>query len=102
MRVIITGGTGLIGRSLVTLLAPQGYEIIVLSRDPARASHHFSQLGLANIRAVWWDACTPHGWGELVSNESALVNLAGASPAHWRWTPAYRRRILESRLRAGE
>lgn len=37
-----------------------------------------------------------------MSKESAIVNLAGASPAHWRWTKAYRARILESRLRAGE
>jgi uncharacterized protein (TIGR01777 family) len=101
MRVIITGGTGLIGRSLVTLLARQGYEIVVLSRDPALAAQMFRQLGLKTIRAVGWDARTAQGWGELITGESAIVNLAGASPAHWRWTRAYRARILESRLRAG-
>ena len=36
MRVIITGGTGLIGKALTQMLARQGYETIVLSRDPAR------------------------------------------------------------------
>lgn len=102
MRVIITGGTGLIGKSLVGLLASQGYEIIVLSRDPALAAHTFSQPGLASIQTVGWDARTAQGWGHLIDRESALVNLAGASPAHWRWTRAYRARILESRLCAGE
>ncbi len=102
MRVIITGGTGLIGKALVTLLAPQGYEIIVLSRDPAVAARTFSQLRVSNMRLVEWDAHTAQGWGELITRESVLVNLAGASPAHWRWTRAYRRDILESRLRAGE
>ena len=101
MRVIITGGTGLIGRSLVSLLVPQGYEIIVLSRDAALAARTFSRRGFANIRTVSWDACTAQGWGALMSRECALVNLAGASPAHWRWTPAYRRHMLESRLHAG-
>ena len=101
MRVIITGGTGLIGRSLITLLARQDYEIVVLSRDPAQAAQMFQQQGLKTIRAVGWDARTAQGWGELITGESAIVNLAGASPAHWRWTPAYRARILESRLRAG-
>src|SRR5690348_3981826 len=102
MRVIITGGTGLIGRSLAARLASRGYEIIVLSRDPARAAKLFQQQGLGNIQTIGWDDRTAQGWGELLGSGSALVNLAGASPAHWRWTRAYRARILESRLRAGE
>ncbi len=102
MRVIITGGTGLIGKVLVELLAPQGYEIIVLSRQPFQAAQQFKQQGLSNIRTIGWDAQTAEGWGELVCDECAIVNLAGATPAHWRWTPAYKARILESRLRAGK
>jgi uncharacterized protein (TIGR01777 family) len=100
MRVIITGGSGLIGRSLVQALAPIGHEIIVLSRDPAQTAQVFGRDGLASVRTVGWDARTDDGWGELVTRESAIVNLAGASPAHWRWTPSYRARILESRLGA--
>ena len=102
MRVIITGGTGLIGRALVQALAHQDYEIIVLSRDPALAARLFDQLGVKHIQTVGWDAQTAQGWGSLINRESALVNLAGASPAHWRWTKAYRERILASRLHAGE
>jgi len=102
MRVIITGGTGLIGRALVEVLAQGGYEIIVLSRDPAVAAQMFKQQGLVGIQTVGWDAQTAQGWGELISRECTIVNLAGASPAHWRWTSTYRARILESRLRAGE
>ncbi len=102
MRVIITGGTGLIGRSLAQLLAPQGYEIIVLSRHPASAAQIFHQQRFTNIRTCGWDARSAQGWGELITSESAIVNLAGATPAHWRWTRSYRARILESRLHAGE
>ncbi len=102
MRVIITGGTGLIGRALVQDLAHGDYEIVVLSRNPTLAAHIFQQQGLTNIQTVGWDAQTAQGWGELISRESAIANLAGASPAHWRWTQSYRARILESRLRAGE
>jgi uncharacterized protein (TIGR01777 family) len=101
MRVIITGGTGLIGRSLAARLASQGYEVIVLSRDPARAAKLFQQQGLAAIQTIGWDGRAAQGWGALLGKESAVVNLAGASPAHWRWTGAYRARILESRMRAG-
>src|SRR5579885_3576797 len=101
MRVIITGGTGLIGRSLVALLAQGNYEIIVVSRQPALAAQKFRQQGLTSVRGVEWDAQTAHGWGALINRDSAIINLAGASPAHWRWTRAYRAHILESRLHAG-
>jgi uncharacterized protein (TIGR01777 family) len=102
MRVIITGGTGLVGRSLCRTLAGRGHEIIVLSRDPAPAAHTFHHLGLTNVKTLGWDARTAAGWGELIRPDSAIVNLAGASPAHWRWTKTYRTRILASRLHAGE
>jgi uncharacterized protein (TIGR01777 family) len=98
MRVIITGGTGMIGRTLVELLAPQGYEIIVLSRDPASAARYFNQT--QSVQVVGWDARTGDGWGEFVSAECAIVNLAGTSPAHWRWTSRHRTRIRTSRLHA--
>lgn len=101
MRVIISGGTGLIGRSLAHLLVTQGYEVIVLSRYPQQAAHLFARQGLPQIQTVGWDATTAQGWGELLTGECAMVNLAGASPAHWHWTQAYKARILESRLRAG-
>jgi uncharacterized protein len=102
MRAVVTGGTGLIGRALVAALAQRGYACVVLSRSPERAAQVFRSLGLTSIQTVGWDARTPDGWGHMVSGQSALINLAGVTPAHWRWTKAYRARILESRLRAGE
>jgi uncharacterized protein (TIGR01777 family) len=98
MRVIITGGTGLIGSVLVELLAPRGYEVIVLSRNPTLATRHFSQH--RDIQSIGWDAQTSAGWGRLITAGSTIVNLAGASPAHWRWTSHYKARIRESRLNA--
>jgi uncharacterized protein len=73
-----------------------------LSRYPERAAQLFSQQGLPQIQTVGWDATSAQGWGKLMTSEWAIVNLAGATPAHWRWTRAYRARILESRLRAGQ
>lgn len=101
MRILITGGTGLLGKPLVRLLAGHDHEVIVLSRDPARAARTFARAGPSGVRIVGWDGRTSAGWGALIAN-SAVVNLAGATPAHWRWTPAYRERILGSRLHAGE
>lgn len=100
MRVIITGGTGLIGSALVELLATRGDEIIVLSRNSTLAARHFSQR--RDIQVVSWDARTSEGWGHLITSDCAIVNLAGASPAHWRWTSRHKARIRESRLNAAD
>jgi uncharacterized protein len=96
MRVVITGGTGLIGRALATDLAASGRDVIVLSRSPERATDL-----PAGVRAVRWDGRTAQGWGHLVGAAEAVVNLAGENLAAGRWTAARRARIRESRLHAG-
>ncbi len=101
MRIVITGGTGFIGRALAKELAGAGYEVILLSRNPARAT------GLpAGVRAERWDGRTAAGWGGLVEGALAIVNLAGENlsggtfpPA--RWTPERKALIRSSRLDAG-
>lgn len=100
MRVIITGGTGLIGSALATLLAKDGHEIIVLSRNPAR--HSFP----AGIRGEQWDGQTAVNWGHLADGAGAIVNLAGEPIAGSgllpsRWTKERKQRIRQSRLDAG-
>lgn len=101
MRVLITGGTGLIGRALSANLAADGHEVIVLSRSPERAA------GLPQgVHAKRWDARTAEGWGRLADGAGAIVNLAGASLAGegffpTRWTDQRRRIIRESRIHAG-
>jgi hypothetical protein len=101
MRIIITGGSGLIGRELAASLAADGHEVIVLSRRPDRVG------GLpANIRSVGWDGRTAEGWGYLADGAGAIVNLAGESivgrnPFINRWTPARKQKIIDSRVEAG-
>ncbi len=102
MRILITGGTGLIGRPLVHTLIHDGHEVIVLTRDPQRATTVLP----AGARAHAWDARTAEGWGHLADGADAIINLAGESIAGTgkipsRWTPARRRRIHESRVYAG-
>ncbi|MGD2104554.1 MAG: TIGR01777 family oxidoreductase [Anaerolineae bacterium] len=95
MRVIITGGTGLIGRALSASLASDGHEVIVLSRRPQSAA--WMPIG---VDVVEWDARTANGWGKLANGADAIVNLAGA-PLDRRWTPRYKGVIRDSRLNAG-
>jgi hypothetical protein len=104
MRVIVTGGSGLIGTALTASLAADGHDVIVLSRSPERLT------GLpAGARAERWDGKSADGWGPLADGADAIVNLAGENIggtslleilfAHW--TPERKRRIRTSRLDAG-
>lgn len=96
MRILITGGTGLIGRALAGELAAAGYEVIVLSRTP----EHVTDLP-AGARAVRWDGRSAQGWGPLADGAAAIVNLAGESIGGGLWTKARKERIHASRLNAG-
>lgn len=102
MRVIITGGTGLIGRALANNLAKDHHEVIVLSRNTNKTS------GLdGSVKVVGWDARTAQGWGELADGAGAIVNLAGESIAGEGfppkpWTAERKRRIRDSRIHAGK
>ncbi len=96
MRVLITGGSGLIGRALAANLACDGNEVIILSRRPERI------IGLpAGVSVKWWDGHTAEGWSSLVSVTDAIINLAGEKIGSSRWTKARKHGILESRLNAG-
>ena len=97
MRVVITGGSGLIGRAVAARLAAEGNDVVVLSRDPARVR------GLpAGVRAAPWDGRTAAGWETLLEGRSAVINLAGEAIAARRWTEEHKRRIRASRLDAGQ
>lgn len=96
MRVLITGGTGFLGRALAHSLLADGYEVIALSRRPEQAR------GLPpGVRVVHWDAHTAEGWGPLAEDAAAIVNLAGESIAGGPWTAERKRRIHDSRVNAG-
>jgi len=95
MKILITGGTGLIGRRLAAELVADGHEVVVLTRRPERADLP------PGVEAAGWDGRTSHGWGPLVDGDTALVNLAGENIAGGRWTTGQKKRIRESRLDAG-
>lgn len=95
MRVIITGGTGLIGSALAKSLLADGHEVIVLSRNPGSAK---IQPG---VRIENWTARSGDGWSNLITSDTAIVNLAGAGIGDKRWSEDRKKLILESRVNAG-
>jgi uncharacterized protein (TIGR01777 family) len=97
MRVVITGGSGLIGRALARNLGQGGHDAVVLTRDPDRVG----QLP-SGVRAARWDGRTAQGWVSLLAEDTAIVHLAGESIAQGRWTAEKKRRIRDSRVVSGQ
>lgn len=102
MRIVITGGTGLIGKALASELVKAKYEVVLLSRNPEP-----SAVLPGGMSLVGWDGKTAQGWGGLVDGAFAVVNLAGENLAgnNWfsiRWTKNRKEKIIRSRLDAGQ
>lgn len=98
-RVIITGGSGQMGRALAAELAQDGYEVVLLSRNPTRISR-LPQ----GVRTDKRDGRTADGWEELANGSAAIVNFAGGNigipPIPW-WLPGRKQRIHDTRVNAG-
>lgn len=91
MRVLVVGGSGLIGSALAESLVKDSHEAVVLSRSPAR------QRLPRGVSAVAWDGRTLGPWVEELSRCEGVVNLAGES-IFGRWTAAKKARIRASRV----
>jgi hypothetical protein len=97
MRIIIAGGTGMIGKSLAGRLASQQHEVFILGRREPSAG--VLPMG---VQFQKWDGVSAKGWGHMVDGTSAIVNLAGENLSAGRWTENRKQRILQSRIHAGK
>jgi hypothetical protein len=86
-RVLLAGGTGLVGRRLARALAERGISVVVLSRSGGNSALP------PGVAVQSWDALpTP------MEDVSAVVNLAGAGLGDRRWTPERKRLLWQSRI----
>src|SRR5687767_4680879 len=92
-RVLVTGGTGFVGRALVRELARRGDQVTVLSRDVSRARGSVPR----GVRVAAWSPEKAGPWHDELSVVDAVVHLAGA-PVAVRWTEAYKAKIQASRV----
>ena len=93
MHVVVTGGTGFVGRSLVRELVAAGHSVTALTRAVERAVRHLP----ARCRAVPWN---PGGSSEpqALRGADAVVHLAGEGIADRRWTADRKRALRDSRI----
>jgi len=91
-KVLITGGTGLVGTVLTTLLVEKGYAITILTRDENRTSLN------SNITYSFWDINKGIIDQELLLSANYIVHLAGAGIADKPWSAKRKKAILDSRV----
>jgi uncharacterized protein len=96
LRIVVTGGTGFIGRALVGQLVSRGDDVCVITRDPERGR---AELPSAVALEAW---SAREAWGERVRASDAVVHLAGEGVADGRWTSEKLARIRSSRVETTE
>ena len=91
-RLLITGATGFIGRTLVQAAQAAGVYITVLSRNPENAAKLLGKVTVyRNAADIADDA-----------QFDAIVHLAGANVIAWPWTPKRKRVLMASRIQIAE
>lgn len=94
--VLVTGGTGLIGKSLTRHLTAKGYEVIILSRTPPLDSDN------GKVTYAAWDIAEQKIDSSAIAKADYIINLAGAGVMEKRWTKKYKKEIIESRTKSSE
>ncbi|MES1217487.1 MAG: TIGR01777 family oxidoreductase [Bacteroidota bacterium] len=97
LTVLITGGTGMIGKALTKALLEKDYNVIILTRSTTKQPISTSKLAYAswNIQEMSIDS-------EAIRNADFIIHLAGAGVAERRWTKKRKQEIVDSRVKGGE
>ncbi|CAN5888903.1 TIGR01777 family oxidoreductase [soil metagenome] len=88
-KILITGGTGLIGTRLSEILIDLGYDVAHLSRKPAKGSHY---------KAFRWDVEQGTIDENAILYADYILHLAGANLGREKWTEERKKVILNSRV----
>lgn len=88
-KVLITGGSGLVGVELTNRLKTQGSEVIWLVRK--RNVHH-------NVMQIQWDELDAFSTVDILKSVHTVVHLAGAGLFDKRWSNEYKKQIVDSRV----
>jgi uncharacterized protein (TIGR01777 family) len=90
MKVLIAGGSGFLGTALKNSLLKANHDVFILTRRNSKDVHE-----------IQWDGKTPSGWGRLINEMDAVVNLTGVGLEHWPWTKRQKQRFVDSRVLPG-
>lgn len=87
-KILISGGTGLLGSNLTKNLENLGFRVAFLSRNPKKGDREM----------YFWDPKKGEIDPNALNQTKGIIHLAGAGVADKRWTDNYKKEILESRV----
>jgi len=93
MKILITGGTGLIGTALSKALNCIGHDIAILTRKPN------DQL---EVKTYYWDPGNDEIDAAAFEDLNCIIHLAGANIAERRWTKKRKQEIYSSRVESAQ
>lgn len=91
--ILISGGTGLIGKQLCKKLKDKGYSVAILSRARRQDT---------DIPTYTWDLDKREIEKEAIETADYIIHLAGANIGDKRWTAKRRKLIVDSRVKSGQ
>ena len=94
LQIVVTGGTGFIGRPLCVSLCREGHRVTLLTRR----KEEVQRLWGSAVTAVEWNSREAGTWEHCLESADAIINLAGAPIANGRWTDARKRLLTDSRV----
>lgn len=92
--VLITGGTGLIGKALSSVLTGKGYKVIILTRHPQPAKDSVSYAA--------WNPAQQTIDSAAIEQADYIINLAGENVGEKRWSEKRKQQLVDSRVKSGE
>jgi len=95
--ILITGGTGMIGKALTEALLQRGFKVIILTRKPGEQKSSNTQLTYAG-----WNVAEKTIDQEAFTKADYIIHLAGASVAEKRWSKKRKEEIVSSRVESGK
>jgi hypothetical protein len=97
-KIVLSGGTGLIGKALTQTLVHDGAQVVLLVRR--RPQLEAGSGTSSAVTEVDWHPEQPVPMADPTPLEgcSAAVHLSGANVGEHRWTPSYKQTILASRV----
>lgn len=106
VRILMTGGTGLLGSPLSAALARDGHHVTVLTRfrqgNGGQARQRRSgqpESSAEAISYVHWSPDQPSDdWEQALDAVQIVINLAGESIGGKRWSAAQKRRLYDTRI----
>ena len=92
MKIMVTGGTGFVGASLIPALMEAGHGVILLVRPGEKRQHTYP-----GVEVVEADTMEAGAWQKRVEECGGAINLAGA-PINTRWSKKNKELIRASRV----